>query len=130
MIVQRVKHRSRKPLRPEQELQRKLVQALKSLLTPATFFVELNPAATVAPDVRAGMPDLAFIHKGRAFYLELMAPGGYLTQLQRAAHVALRDAGARVEVARSLPEALAHIRGFGIPLRDVSIQTVFRKAAA
>jgi hypothetical protein len=67
---------------------------------------------------------------GRAFHLELAAPKGYLTPLQRAAHVALRDAGARVEVARSLPEALAHIRSFGIALRDVSIHTVFRKVAA
>jgi hypothetical protein len=127
MIVQKVRHRSRTPLRPEQELQRQLVAALKSLLTPATFFVERDPAVLAAPGVRAGMPDLAFIHQGRAFHLELMAPGGYLTALQRAAHVALRDAGARVEVARTLPEALAHIRGFGIPLKDVSIQTVFRK---
>jgi hypothetical protein len=44
--------------------------------------------------------------------------------------VALRDAGARVEVARSLPEALARLREFGIPLRDVSIHSVFRKVAA
>jgi hypothetical protein len=58
-----------------------------------------------------------------------MAPHGVLTCVQRAAHVALRDAGARVEVARSVPEALAHIRSFGIPLRDISIHTVFRKAA-
>ena len=125
--VQKLKRRGK--TRPKQALQRQLVTALKAMLTPATFFSAADPALTVAAGVRAGMPDIAFIHGGRAFYLKLMAPHGYLTQLQRAAHVALRDAGARVEVARSLPEALAHIRSFGIPLREIPVSLIFRSAA-
>ena len=117
--VQHVKHRTRKPARPEQDLQRHLLTALKHMLTPATFLA--------VPE--AGSQRLSFIHGGRAFYLELAAPRGYLTPLQRAEHVALRDAGARVEVTRSLPQALAHLRSFGIPLRAVSLQSVFRRAA-
>ena len=123
--VQKLKRRA--ALRPEQELRRRLSLALKAMLTPATFVLESDPAPADAP--RAGVPELCFIHDGRAFYLTLMAPHGYLSQLQRAAHVALRDAGARVEVARSVPEALAHIRSFGIPLRDIPVQWIFRSAA-
>lgn len=135
--VERVKHR-KKPARPEQELQRQLVIALKSLLTPATFFFAVPNGGWRTPvegailngqGVRAGVPDLVFVHQGRTLCLELKAPKGYLTPLQRAAHVALRDAGARVEVARSLAEALGHLRGFGIPLRDVPLKFLFRSAA-
>ena len=123
--VQKLKRRA--ALRPEQELRRRLSLALKAMLTPATFVLESDPAPADA--ARAGVPDLSFIHDGRAFYLKLMAPHAYLTAPQRAAHVALRDAGARVEVARSVPEALAHIRSFGIPLRDIPVQWIFRSAA-
>src|SRR3954464_3163660 len=111
-------------MHPEQDLQRQLVIALRGLLTPATFFFTVPQA-----EGETGVPRLAFIHGGRAFHLELKAPEGVLTPLQRAAHVALRDAGARVEVARSLPEALARLREFGIPLRPLSLKSVFRSGA-
>jgi len=120
--VQHVKHRA--SLRPAQDLQRQLDIALRALLTPATFCFAVPDAENPC-----NLPRLALIHGGRTLCLELKAPHGRLTSPQRAAHVALRAAGARVEVARSLPEALAHIRGFGIPLRDVSLRSIFRSAA-
>jgi hypothetical protein len=63
------------------------------------------------------VPDLIFISKGKAFGLELKSEKASLSGAQRAAHVTLRDAGMRVEVARSLGEAFEHLRDMGIPLR-------------
>jgi hypothetical protein len=49
--------------------------------------------------VRAGIPDIIAIKNGRAYGLELKAPGGRLTATQRDAHVALAAAGATVATA-------------------------------
>jgi hypothetical protein len=115
-----------KPQRREQTLQEKLVRALGFALTrETTFFAVPNGGARSRIEaailngqgVRAGVPDLIFISKGRAFGLELKSEKGELSNAQRAAHVALRDAGMRVEVARSLGEALEHLKDMGIPLR-------------
>jgi hypothetical protein len=65
----------------------------------------------------AGLPDLIFVHRGKAFGLELETRGRSLSGEQRAAQLALRDAGMRVEVARDLDEALMHLRDMGIPLK-------------
>ena len=55
--------------------------------------------------LKAGWPDIIVIHDGRPIFLELKAPGSYPTERQRNVHVALREAGAAVEVIRSLDEA-------------------------
>ena len=127
-----------KPQRREQSLQEKLVRALKLALTrETTFFAVPNGGARSRSEaailngqgVLAGVPDLIFVSKGRAFGLELKSETGSLSVAQRAAHVALRDAGMRVEVARSLDEALEHLREMGIPLR-IRANEHFRKGRA
>lgn len=114
-----------KPQHREQSLQEKLVRALKLALTrETTFFAVPNggPRSRIeavilnGQGILPGVPDLIFVSKGRAFGLELKSENGSLSGAQRAAHVALRDAGMRVEVARSLDEALEHLRDMGIPL--------------
>jgi hypothetical protein len=64
--------------------------------------------------VRAGVPDIIAIRDGRAYGLELKAPGGRLTAVQRDAHAALTAAGATVATASSLDEALAHLAGWAL----------------
>lgn len=118
----------RKPMRrPEQELQISLVSAPRYLLTPKTAMFHVpnggfRSAAEAgifhAMGVVAGVPDLVFVHDGRAFGLELKAEDGRLTEAQRNAHVRLRDAGMRIETVRGFDEALERLREFGIPLRD------------
>jgi VRR-NUC domain len=56
--------------------------------------------------VRPGVPDVIAIKAGRAFALELKAPGSRVTEAQRAAHVALRAAGAAVAVVHGLDAAI------------------------
>jgi len=118
--------RRTKQKRREQSLQETLVRVLALALTrETTFFAVPNGGARSRIEaailngqgVRAGVPDLIFISKGRAFGLELKSEKGELSQAQRAQHVTLRDAGMRIEVARSLGEALEHLKDMGIPLR-------------
>jgi hypothetical protein len=114
--------------RPEQDLQRQLCKMLQTVLLPGTFWYAVPNGGYRTPaeaailqgqGVRAGVPDLAFVHAGKALFLELKAQDGYLTPIQRAVHDELRKAGARVEVARSLNQAFAHLQSFGVPMREI-----------
>jgi hypothetical protein len=118
----------------EQSFQARLARALAAALTPRTFWfavpnggyrTPIEGALLKGQGVKPGVPDLLFIHEGKAFGLELKSEKGTLSIAQRAAHVALQDAGMRVEVVRSVDEALARLREFGIPLR-VRAPEVFR----
>lgn len=129
--VEIVKHRAP---RPEPSFQAKLVQVLKSRLTKETAFFAVPHNGARAPSpvalparhgIMSGVPDLIFVHRGRAFGLELMHRNGSLSGDQRVAQLALRDAGMRVEVACDLDEALRHLRDMGIPLRAGS-ENAFR----
>jgi hypothetical protein len=64
--------------------------------------------------VRAGVPDIIAVRDGRAYGLELKAPGERLTAVQRDAHAALSEAGAPVEVACGLDDALIVFERWGI----------------
>jgi hypothetical protein len=71
--------------------------------------------------VKAGVPDIIAIRHGRAFALELKAPGGRLTPAQLDAHEGLRAAGAVVAVAYGLDEAVAQLEDWQL-LRGTSCQ--------
>ncbi len=128
----------RKPRRAGPSFRLALVRMLRSGLTRDTAFFALPDNDADAPKhaanpfgqgVMAGVPDLIFIHCGRAFGLELKNRFSTLSDEQRTAQVVLRDAGMRVEVARDLGEALAHLRDMGIPLQ-VKRSDVFRRGRA
>ncbi|GEM_PF-1949025 len=111
----------RRARRVEPSLRGALVRLLRASLPKETAFFALpqddRHAPGFAQGAMAGAPDLVFIHGGRAFGLELKAHGDGLSDAERAAQVALRDAGMRVEVARDLTEALVRLREMGIPLK-------------
>jgi len=116
----------RKTRRTGPSLRVTLVRMLRSGLTKETAFFALpDNDGRLEPDsgnpfgqgTMAGVPDLIFIHRGRAFGLELKSRNSALSDEQRMAQVVLREAGMRVEVARDLGEALAHLRDMGIPLQ-------------
>jgi hypothetical protein len=96
-------------------LKEKLVEALKARAPRDAYFFAPEPA----PERQGGvaLPDLIIVSKGRAFGLDLKHAGRALTSSERAAQLALRDAGMRIEVARSLAEALEHLRDMGIALK-------------
>lgn len=53
---------------------------------------------------QAGWPDIEIIYRGRALFIELKAPGKYLTAVQKDMHKQLTLAGAAVHTCRSLEE--------------------------
>ncbi len=121
-----VKVTKRRRQRPEQLLQANLVRFLNIALTGETFFFAVPNggwrSATEAAifrgqGVKAGVSDLIIIHKGHAFGLELKSDKGELSFSQRLAHEALRQAGMRIGIARTLDEAIAFLKTNGIPLR-------------
>ena len=99
-------------------LKEKLVQTLRARgPSDACFFAPERMQHGGTTGLRAGLPDLIIVSKGRAFGLELKNADGRLTSSERTAQLALRDAGMRIEVARSLGEALEHLRDMGIALK-------------
>ena len=61
-----------------------------------------------------GTPDVICIKDGQVFGLELKAEGGKLSEAQRATIEAMRLAGAVVEVATGIDQALAALEGWGL----------------
>lgn len=71
----------------------------------------------VATGLRAGVPDLLVIYRGRPTYIELKTPVGRLSADQRQMHQRLAAAGADVFVLRSVEGVESSLREIGIPLR-------------
>jgi VRR-NUC domain len=62
--------------------------------------------------VRAGVPDTCWIKNGRAYFLEIKAPGGRLSEAQEQTLIALRASGALATHAHGLDEALRILEGW------------------
>ena len=80
---------------------------------------ELRDGGTAAKlarmGLKAGVPDLALVIGGRAYFLELKRErGGRLSPEQIAMHAELRAAGAVVETAIGLDHALAVLTAWGV----------------
>jgi VRR-NUC domain len=73
------------------------------------WWLALAAAILKGLGVRPGVPDVIAIKAGQAYAIELKAPGGRVTEAQRAAHAALRAAGAGVVVAYGLDDAIDHL---------------------
>lgn len=67
--------------------------------------------------VRAGVPDLCVIHKGRAIFIELKTAKGVMSEAQRAMGRKLTYCGADVVVCRSVEGVECALRELGVPLR-------------
>jgi hypothetical protein len=109
--------------RSEQQIQRAVFQHLAIRAAPGTFAFHpanggwrsrVEGAIFKGLGVRAGIPDIVAIKDGKCFFLELKAPDGRLTLVQRDAHAALAAAGATVAVAYGLDEALARLEAWGL----------------
>jgi hypothetical protein len=75
-----------------------------------------------AMGVRAGVPDIVAVKGGQCYALELKAPDGRLTPAQRDTHAALAAAGAEVEVAYGLDDALARLECCVARAKDVALR--------
>lgn len=114
--------------RPEQTLQRAVVQYLDAVL-PATAWCfhapngggrsKVEAAIFKGLGVRAGIPDICILYDGRAFWIELKAAKGRLSEAQERAHVRLWEAGCPVADARSLDDVRRLlVEEWAIPTRE------------
>jgi hypothetical protein len=109
--------------RPEQILQRAVLQHLDVRATPGTYWFHVGNGGWRSPvearifkglGVKPGVPDLILIRNGQTHALELKANGGRLTPVQATAHVLMRAAGAIVGVAHGIDEATAWLEERGL----------------
>lgn len=86
---------------PEHDLQRAVVKLLDRSLPRDAVYTALNPLPPKGPihgarlkrlGLTAGIPDLVVIHHGFTLWIELKAPGGSLSEPQKAMHARLRAA--------------------------------------
>lgn len=115
--------------RPEEQIQRAVVQHLKIRSMPGVFYfhpanggrrTKAEAGIFKAMGVRAGVPDLIFFYRSQIFGLELKAAKGKLTPIQTQTINDMETAGARTAVANSLDEALITLECWGILRRDSS----------
>lgn len=115
--------------RPEQQIQKAVVQHLRLRAEPKVFFWSTpnegkrgftNAAALKAAGMTAGVPDLLILKDGTLHALELKAPGGRLTPSQVMVLERMQYCGASVAVAHSLDEALITLEFWGVLKRSVS----------
>lgn len=120
----------------EADIQRAIVRYLRFVL-PAGFIVQStanNPRSPAAGareksmGALAGWPDLALYgqaEEGRptAWFIEIKAPKGRLSDAQHAIHDQLRIAGFPVAIARSIDDARDLVRTWGLGARDVTART-------
>lgn len=74
----------------------------------------IEAAKLKAMGTRAGVPDLCFIHHGKAFFIELKAPKGRTSEAQSNAITEITRAGAAVAICRSLDDVMACWRKWGL----------------
>jgi len=115
--------------RPEQAIQKTVVQHLRSRSEPGVFFWStpnegkrgfVNAAALKAMGMTAGVPDLLILKGGTLYALELKSPSGRLTPSQRLVMDRMRDCGAFVAAVFSLDEALVTLEFWGVLKRDAN----------
>ena len=67
-----------------------------------------------AEGVKAGVPDICIVHRGRVYFLEMKAARGTLRRHQRDMIAALEAAGATCAVAHGLDAAVAQLTAWGL----------------
>jgi hypothetical protein len=110
-------------MRPEQIIQRAVFDHLRIRAAPGVFVFHVPNGGYRKPieaaimkglGVKAGVPDVVAIHKGRCYALELKAEGGRATPKQLEAIAAMEAAGAYCCIAEGLDRAIACLEAWGI----------------
>src|ERR1700730_12198572 len=110
-------------MRPEQIIQRAVFNHLRLRAVPGCFYFHcpnggyrkpIEAAIMKGLGVKAGVPDVVAIHKGRCYAIELKAEGGRATPKQLEAIAAMEAAGAYCCIAEGLDRALATLEAWGL----------------
>lgn len=115
----------RKPRQVEGEFQKQVMKLLKIMLPRKTWMTSIEHRGPGAARGRvlkgmgvvSGVPDILLLWEGRTHWLELKAPKGVVSNVQRVCHAELEQAGSPTAVCKTLDEVIAALRGWGIPLR-------------
>jgi hypothetical protein len=81
-------------------------------MAPADFVGALK-----GDGLKPGVPDLILIQGGRVFGMEIKRPGEGLSPEQREVHARMEAAGCPCATIRSVRDAEAAWRGWGLPTR-------------
>jgi hypothetical protein len=114
---------------PEQSLQRAVATYLTRILVAPTFFTaighggggRLRGAILKGTGLRAGVPDILIINRGRCLWIELKAGKGRLSPEQIAVHQWLVAAGASVTVCRSIDDVRECLDVWGVPTIEAKL---------
>jgi hypothetical protein len=113
-------------VRPEQALQRAVVQYLQLAAPAELFWTAINPipgkspaiaAISKAMGLRAGVADLLFIHEGHPLFIELKAKDGRESPAQRETSALAGRAATMTWICKSVEEVEAKLRWWGVPLK-------------
>ena len=138
-------YRLMSPVAAEDELHAATARALDTLLLPPAMWTTFPAGNVPLPPqyaaklsrlgLKRGWPDVLLVHRG-IYGIELKRPGGVLskTRVGRTSRGALRvlvgqedvfpcleAAGMRIAVCRSVPEVLAQLQAWGVPLRSYAV---------
>jgi hypothetical protein len=91
-----------------------------ALLPPAWFTTFPADGATRRGRIglKRGVPDILIVHEGRAYWIELKAARGRVSNEQQLTMCAIEAAGARAYVCRSLDDVIIGLRCWWIPIRE------------
>jgi hypothetical protein len=108
---------------PEAAIQRALFTHIRARAQPGMFAFHVpnggyrrktEAAILKGLGVKAGIPDLICIHRGKVYALELKSERGRATAVQRETIIAMEAAGAHVCIATGLDEALKQLEQWGL----------------
>jgi hypothetical protein len=118
------------PVVPEHAEQRALNKVLTMEIAPAGhvsregvcwFSIDMSNSYDEVPGIRqgrgvvAGVPDVLFLHQGRAFWCELKSRDGAVSDPQRSMAASLLLSGCRIGVATSVDDVLIALDAWGVP---------------
>lgn len=114
----------------ERDLHRAVADYLSVALQPPTWWTTIGHGAFLGEarlkrgaqmkraGLKAGVPDILIVHEGRAYWIELKARKGRLSEAQEATVDALAAAGcAGVCLARNIADVAHALAAWGIPTR-------------
>ena len=110
---------------PEQALQRAVAHYLNLALPDDAWFTafpaggggRVRGAILKGMGLKAGVPDILIVWRGRAYWLELKAPGGRLNMAQGVTFHRLWRCDSPAVVARNLDDVWQALTEWGIPSR-------------
>lgn len=116
----------------EADLHKTVAELLDWVLLPPAFWTTFPAgwgklgkatAGTLnAAGLKPGFPDILIIFNGRATGLELKAPGGVPSKVQREMHLRLRGAGMMTYVCHSVEEVMEALELASLPRRSLKVQ--------